>query len=70
MPLIPVLAEMGAHGIGFRTDAAWETSTQIQTHVATLEKEAHDMVGRDFSLTSPQDVAWVLYDYLKLKVRW
>ena len=65
-PLLPVLAKMELNGIGFsRTQCSLQKSV-LQDRLAELEVKAYSLVGRNFSLTSHEDVAQVLFVELKL----
>ncbi len=54
---MPVLAEMGALGIGFLKPAALAASEGIQARMLDLEREAHALAGQEFSITSPLEVS-------------
>ncbi|XP_062369010.1 DNA polymerase theta [Cinclus cinclus] len=66
MPTHYCLALLELNGIGFST-TAYETQKQImQAKLSQIETEAYQLAGRSFSLTSPDDIAEVLFLELKL----
>nr|XP_054753461.1 DNA polymerase theta-like [Lytechinus pictus] len=66
MPSIVTLARVELNGIGI-DGAECETQKSImQAKLKSLEEEAYKIAGHGFSLTSPEDVAQVLYTELKL----
>jgi DNA polymerase-1 len=66
LPLAPVLARMERAGV--RVDAALleRMSASLREEVAAREKEIYEMAGAPFNLNSPQQLAEVLFDKLKL----
>ncbi|XP_048797373.1 DNA polymerase theta [Lagopus muta] len=66
MPNHYCLALLELNGIGFST-AAYETQKQVmQAKLTEIETKAYQLAGHSFSLTSPDDVAEVLFLELKL----
>ncbi|KAM8819926.1 DNA polymerase theta [Eudromia elegans] len=66
MPTQYCLALLELNGIGFST-AAYEAQKQVmQAKLSEIETKAYQLAGRSFSLTSPDDVAEVLFLELKL----
>uniref|UniRef100_A0A8C7EC43 DNA polymerase theta n=1 Tax=Nothoprocta perdicaria TaxID=30464 RepID=A0A8C7EC43_NOTPE len=66
MPTQYCLALLELNGIGFST-AAYEAQKQVmQAKLRELETKAYQLAGHSFSLTSPDDVAEVLFLELKL----
>ncbi|XP_057271932.1 DNA polymerase theta [Pezoporus wallicus] len=66
MPSHYCLALLELNGIGFST-MAYETQKQVmQAKLSELETEAYQLAGHSFSLTSPDDIAEVLFLELKL----
>ncbi|XP_062427659.1 DNA polymerase theta [Rhea pennata] len=66
MPTHYCLALLELNGIGFST-AAYETQKQVmQAKLNEIETKAYQLAGHSFSLTSPDDVAEVLFLELKL----
>lgn len=66
MPSLLVLAKVELNGIGFSPEECANQRDVLQTRVSELEKEAYNLAGHTFSLTSPDDVASVLFLELKL----
>ncbi|KAL2311304.1 hypothetical protein Nmel_003004 [Mimus melanotis] len=66
MPTHYCLALLELNGIGFST-TAYETQKQImQAKLSQIETKAYQLAGHSFSLTSPDDIAEVLFLELKL----
>ncbi|KAM6309814.1 DNA polymerase theta [Podargus strigoides] len=66
MPTHYCLALLELNGIGFST-TAYETQKQVmQAKLSELETKAYQLAGHSFSLTSPDDIAEVLFLELKL----
>ncbi|XP_071480044.1 DNA polymerase theta-like [Diadema antillarum] len=66
MPSIVTLARVELNGIGV-DGAECETQKAImQAKLGSLEERAYQLAGHCFSLTSPEDIAQVLYTELKL----
>ncbi|XP_063250098.1 DNA polymerase theta [Prinia subflava] len=66
MPTHYCLALLELNGIGFST-AAYETQKQVmQAKLSQIESKAYQLAGHSFSLTSPDDIAEVLFLELKL----
>ena len=66
MPTVLVLAKMELNGIGFSPKACDQQRAVLQHRADQLEKEAYELAGRTFSLTSTEDVATVLFVELRL----
>ncbi len=69
MPLIPVLARMELDGVLLDSDALADMATRLEAQLAELEEEIFAVVGRDFNINSPQQLAVVLFDDLALQPR-
>ncbi|KAM7064790.1 DNA polymerase theta isoform 4-T5 [Acridotheres tristis] len=66
MPTHYCLALLELNGIGFST-TAYETQKQVmQAKLSQIETQAYQLAGHSFSLTSPDDIAEVLFLELKL----
>jgi DNA polymerase I-like protein with 3'-5' exonuclease and polymerase domains len=57
MPLIPTLCRMEILGIGFDVPFLQGFKEKIEQRMAELSEEAHKLAGREFKLTSPQQVS-------------
>ena len=66
MPSLLVLAKIELNGIGFSLEECTKQRDILQCRLAELEQEAYHIAGHTFSLTSPEDVASVLFFELKL----
>lgn len=67
MPTVPILAELEL--LGMQIDAAFlkKLSISMKKKLAVLEKEIQRLAGREFNISSPRQVAEVLFDVLKLE---
>lgn len=68
-PLLQVaalLAGMEAAGLGFDPWLLGDAGRGARGHMARLEEEAATVAGRPFNLSSPQQLADVLYNVLKV----
>ncbi|XP_068038022.1 DNA polymerase theta isoform X2 [Anomalospiza imberbis] len=66
MPTHYCLALLELNGIGFST-TAYESQKQVmQAKLSQIETKAYQLAGHSFSLTSPDDIAEVLFLELKL----
>eukprot|EP00850_Spirogloea_muscicola_P005539 SM000025S08434 [mRNA] locus=s25:718080:729951:- [translate_table: standard] len=68
MPLVRVLADMELHGIRFDKQACKESQKAVELKLKELESCAHQLSGTTFSVSTPAEVAEVLYSHLKLAV--
>jgi DNA polymerase-1 len=66
LPLAPVLGRMERHGIKVSSDVLREISERLESDIARLEKECHSLAGFEFKISSPQQLAEVLFDKLAL----
>ncbi|XP_022111115.1 DNA polymerase theta-like [Acanthaster planci] len=66
MPSMRVLARMELTGFGFSQAECESQKAVMQAKLAALEEQAYQMAGHGFSLTSPDDIAQVLYVELRL----
>ncbi len=66
MPSLLVFTKIELNGIGFSPDECTNQRDILQKRVSELEQEAYNIAGHTFSLTSPEDVASVLFIELKL----
>ena len=66
MPSLLVLAKMELNGIGFSREECDSLKQILQLRLSQVETEAYALARRSFSLTSPEDVAQVLFLELKL----
>ena len=62
MPLVPLLAEMEAHGIAVDVKALKKLESSFDADAAQAVKQAHDSVGHEFNLGSPKQLQEVLFE--------
>ena len=65
-PLVNVLARMEYIGIKIEPKFFNDMSVELAKQLEKLEKDAHDLVGSEFNLASPSQLAVVLYEKLEL----
>jgi DNA polymerase-1 len=66
-PLAPVLARMEAAGIRVDKQELDVISTKAQEEISRIEKCIYELVGFEFKINSPQQLAEVLFDKLNLQ---
>ncbi|MCK9563428.1 MAG: DNA polymerase I, partial [Bacteroidales bacterium] len=68
MPLVPVLSRIERNGT--RIDAALlrQQGDEIAVRLDELEREAHELAGQPFNLSSPKQLGEILFDKLKIPV--
>ncbi len=66
LPLTPVLAKMEEVGVRVDTRQLAELSKQLARQIETLTAEIHKLSGAEFNINSPQQLAKVLFEQLKL----
>lgn len=66
MPLLPILAEMEAHGIHLNTEKFRMLSVELALELAGLEQEIYKYAGREFNINSPKQLAEILFIDLKI----
>ena len=67
LPLTGVLARMERTGVRVDQRELRRLSAMMDTEIARLTAEIHGMAGHPFNISSPQQLAVVLFDELKLK---
>lgn len=67
-PLIPVLSKMEQRGALVDANLLGLQSREIAARLETLEREAHDIAGQPFNLSSTKQLQEVFYEQLKLPV--
>jgi DNA polymerase-1 len=68
LPLIPVLADLERQGVALDVDFFRRMSERLEGELATLERECTILAQGEFNLNSPQQLAEVLFERLKLPV--
>ncbi|MEX2112047.1 MAG: DNA polymerase I [Pirellulales bacterium] len=66
MPLVEVLVELESNGIKVDTGLLAALSQKYGHRVAELEKEIHELAGREFNIGSPKQLQQILFDEQKL----
>jgi DNA polymerase-1 len=66
LPLTFVLADIEAIGIAADRDRLLDLQSELGAAVATVEQEAHTVVGRSFNLGSPKQLQEILFDQFEL----
>lgn len=65
-PLIPVLAEMELEGVALDSEFLRQLSKQMGKQIMDLEEKICDLAGTRFNISSPSQLATVLFDNLGL----
>jgi len=68
LPLIEVLVEMELNGILLDPHVLEEQAKEIETLLEELCREIFSLAGEEFNPNSPKQVAYILYERLKLPV--
>ena len=68
IPLVPVLSRIERNGVYIDVDMLGKQSKQLEKSIATLEKEAFDMAGEEFNISSPKQIQAILFEKLGLPV--
>ncbi|MCS6903594.1 MAG: DNA polymerase, partial [Candidatus Bipolaricaulota bacterium] len=68
LPLIPVLVEMELNGILLDKEILREQAKELETLATQLLQDIFRVAGQDFNPNSPKQVAYVLFEKLKLPV--
>lgn len=66
LPLVRVLADMERCGFKIDREGLSEFGAQLETSAAYHESQIYDIVGYDFNINSPKQLADVLFEKLKL----
>ena len=66
LPLAPVLARMESHGVRVEPKALDAISKRAVSELAALEKQIFKLAGAEFKISSPQQLAEILFDKLSL----
>jgi len=65
-PLIPVLARMEHRGIKLDVEKLATMDEQLTTDIANIKKRMFEMVGSEFNISSPAQLAEILFTKLQL----
>ncbi len=66
MPLLEVLAEMERHGVAIDVNMLAEQSRELHAQLSRIEQDAYRLAGREFLISSPDQVRQVLYEDMQL----
>jgi DNA polymerase I len=66
LPLTPVLASMEHDGVAIDVPYLKELSRELYERISKLEAGIYEAVGHEFNIGSPQQLAVILFDELKL----
>ncbi|MFP4081310.1 MAG: DNA polymerase I [Candidatus Aminicenantes bacterium] len=66
LPLIQVLADMEMWGVKLDTQSLKSLSSELQFDLDHLEKKIYEICGEEFNLNSPQQLAHILFQKMKL----
>jgi DNA polymerase-1 len=69
MPLLPILAEMERSGIRVDAGRLRSYGRELEGELASIEAKVYQLVGHDFNLASPKQLAEVLFSERKLPVQ-
>ncbi|MGY3961461.1 DNA polymerase I [Aeromonas popoffii] len=68
LPLLPVLARMELLGTTIDPKLLHQQSQEIELRLAELERQAHDLAGQEFNLSSPKQLGEILFTKLGLPI--
>ncbi|KZW95827.1 DNA polymerase I [Aeromonas veronii] len=68
LPLLPVLARMELLGTTIEPKLLHQQSQEIEVRLAELEKQAHELAGQEFNLSSPKQLGEILFTKLGLPI--
>ncbi|WP_324044376.1 DNA polymerase I [Aeromonas dhakensis] len=68
LPLLPVLARMERLGTTIEPKLLYQQSQEIEVRLAELEKQAHELAGQEFNLSSPKQLGEILFTKLGLPI--
>jgi DNA polymerase I len=66
LPLVPVLARMEQAGVKIDTAALAKMSTELERESSAKAKEIYELAGTEFNISSPKQLADVLFNRLNL----
>ncbi|MBS4689401.1 DNA polymerase I [Aeromonas sobria] len=68
LPLLPVLARMELLGTTIDPKLLHQQSQEIELRLAELERQAHELAGQEFNLSSPKQLGEILFTKLGLPI--
>lgn len=66
LPLMPILAEMEAVGVGIDPAALHEMSVELERRILQVSQEIYELAGMQFNISSPKQLGDVLFGKLGL----
>ena len=69
LPLCPILCEMEINGIMVNREKLNLLSNTFHKQLSALESEIYEMIGHEFNIASPKQLATVLFDELHLPTK-
>jgi len=66
MPVVPLLVTMEVLGVAFEQASVEHLIHEVEVVRKPIVSQIHQMAGEEFNIDSPEQVAHVLYDKLKL----
>ncbi len=66
LPLVPILADMELAGIRLEKDALSAFSEELTGEISTVEREIHELAGKEFNVASPKQLQEILFVDRKL----
>ncbi|OPX54530.1 DNA polymerase I [Oceanospirillum multiglobuliferum] len=69
LPLIPVLSSIERNGAKVDLHKLGEHSQEMSARLIQLEREAFELAGKEFNLSSPKQLGEILYEEMKIPVK-
>src|SRR3989339_479682 len=66
MPLVQVLLEMEVNGIKLDVDHLMKVGKKVDARIIILEKEIQELAGMEFNVSSPKQLAEILFEKLEI----
>ncbi|MFP5303128.1 DNA polymerase I [Cobetia sp. SIMBA_158] len=68
-PLIPVLARIERNGVAIDPERLHTQTRELTEQIHDIEKQAFELAGREFNLSSPKQLGEILFEEQKLPVK-
>jgi DNA polymerase-1 len=69
MPAMPILTAMENQGVLIDNDQLYQQSQELEQRLQQVEQQAHDLAGQVFNLSSPKQLAEILFEKQGLPIR-
>ena len=66
LPLVEVLADMETNGMYIQTEKLQEFGNNLKNKIEEIKKKVIQLAGEEFNLNSPQQLAHILFEVLKI----